>query len=121
MEDEKYRESFLNEYASSLNREEVCSLVHHIEALKCQFHSFLERLTTFTPIIHQGKSTLTHARSKSSRVGGACRRCGSAFHWANSELIPARSVKCHKCGKVGYFQRSCLNRTVHVIEQEDDA
>ncbi|XP_037508787.1 uncharacterized protein LOC119385417 [Rhipicephalus sanguineus] len=38
---------------------------------------------------------------------GACYRCGSRRHWANSAACPARSRTCSRCGRRGHFARVC--------------
>ncbi|KAL1426106.1 hypothetical protein MTO96_018579 [Rhipicephalus appendiculatus] len=38
---------------------------------------------------------------------GACYRCGSMQHWANSAACPARSRTCSRCGRHGHFARVC--------------
>ncbi len=74
IEDKKCRELLLNDDTSSLTWEKACSLVRHKATLKSQSHGFNERSTSSTPIVHQVQPTLTHARSNSSPVGGACLR-----------------------------------------------
>ncbi|XP_049271644.1 uncharacterized protein LOC125758447 [Rhipicephalus sanguineus] len=38
---------------------------------------------------------------------GACYRCESTRHWANSAACPARSRMCSRCGRRGHFARVC--------------
>ncbi|KAL1476076.1 hypothetical protein MTO96_036787 [Rhipicephalus appendiculatus] len=45
--------------------------------------------------------------ASSSARGGACYRCGSTRHWANSAACPARSRTCSWCGRRGHFARVC--------------
>ncbi|KAL1479486.1 hypothetical protein MTO96_051804 [Rhipicephalus appendiculatus] len=42
---------------------------------------------------------------------GACYRCGSTRHWANSAACPARSRTCSRCGRRGHFARVCRTNT----------
>ncbi|KAL1448317.1 hypothetical protein MTO96_044096 [Rhipicephalus appendiculatus] len=42
---------------------------------------------------------------------GACYRCGSTRHWANSAACPARSRTCSRCGRRGHFARVCRTTT----------
>ncbi|KAL1477059.1 hypothetical protein MTO96_036056, partial [Rhipicephalus appendiculatus] len=48
----------------------------------------------------------TSPASASAR-GGACYRCGSTRHWANSAACPAKSRTCSWCGRRGHFARVC--------------
>ncbi|KAH8035381.1 hypothetical protein HPB51_005105 [Rhipicephalus microplus] len=38
---------------------------------------------------------------------GACYRCGSTRHWANSAVSPARSRTCSRCRRCGNFTLVC--------------
>ncbi|KAL1476852.1 hypothetical protein MTO96_036187 [Rhipicephalus appendiculatus] len=46
-----------------------------------------------------------------SARAGACYRCGSTQHWANSAACPARSRTCSRCGRRGHFARVCRSTT----------
>ena len=52
-----------------------------------------------------------------------CYRCGSPRHVANFEKCPASKVTCHKCNKVGHFEKFCLSRSkkseVHNVNIDD--
>ncbi|KAG6440823.1 hypothetical protein O3G_MSEX001465 [Manduca sexta] len=47
----------------------------------------------------------------SSQAASGCSRCGSMHHNADSNVCPARSKQCLKCGYVGHFRNQCKTRT----------
>ncbi|KAL1486627.1 hypothetical protein MTO96_031315 [Rhipicephalus appendiculatus] len=53
-----------------------------------------------------GAADTSSPASPSARAG-ACYRCGSTRHWANSAACPARSRTCSRCGRHGHFARVC--------------
>ncbi|KAL1472729.1 hypothetical protein MTO96_039145 [Rhipicephalus appendiculatus] len=49
----------------------------------------------------------TSSPAPPSARAGACYRCGSSQHWADSAACPARSRTCSRCGRRGHFARVC--------------
>ena len=42
---------------------------------------------------------------------GVCYRCNSKSHMANDVKCPSIGMVCRHCGKVGYFEKCCRNKT----------
>ncbi|KAL1446375.1 hypothetical protein MTO96_044607, partial [Rhipicephalus appendiculatus] len=57
-----------------------------------------------------GAADTSSPASPSARAG-ACYRCGSTAHWANSAACPARSRTCSRCGRRAHFARVCRTTT----------
>jgi len=60
------------------------------------------------------------SKNKMQRGNESCGRCGKARH-ADFKKCPALKTTCHKCQKVGHWDKMCKSKKVRrVKEQEDD-
>ena len=56
------------------------------------------------------------ATTQPQKHNKGCTRCGN-HHPVGRDHCPAREAKCHKCGKVGHFQKVCRSTINEITEQ----
>ena len=58
---------------------------------------------------HPCSPALARLASKKKRIR-QCYFCGDALHTGGRKQCPAKDKRCHKCGKVGHFQKVCQSK-----------
>ena len=58
---------------------------------------------------HPSSSALARLTTRKNRIR-QCYFCGDALHIGGRKQCPAKDECCHKCGKVGHFQKVCQSK-----------
>ena len=104
-----------------LTLEKAAKLARECESIKQQQPKLREMEKKDVDLVRQPRSRKGQHRSKQTQGMGytkstnhkVCTRCGND-HLSGKEPCRARLVKCHKCGKVGHYQRMC--RAINTVE-----
>lgn len=61
----------------------------------------------------------TRNESNEERVLPKCGRCGRMSYGPHDSNCPAKDKKCHRCGKLGHFQRCCKTKSTQQKRKMD--
>ena len=71
-----------------------------------------------TTAAQSSKPNQSQRFTKPKGKGDKCQKCGYARHY-QGKTCPAKESTCHKCRKIGHFQRCCRSEAVQEVEEPE--